>query len=801
MKPMFIETAVAMAALTAANTFAAPPATSAYGKATSEVFVQDAASDGLSSVNMVMCIMNAMSPSDMLTQKGTANAKGEKEVQYIALVDKNKCDKKGSSSSSSSSGSGSDSAPNWITATVNITRASNSSPMLGKIWMKLNNDDGKAINVYVATTVTKSPTDAPPYGTVHIDYAGYEASTSTSMFKGFVDANGGDVTHVESGTQSSNTKLALTATSTTAGSGIMRTFDNSNGGAQIDLKFAYNSDYFARNSSSIGGSDICFNRDKAQADKSVWRYGTYDATTGDVIDQTNPGFPLKGTYSGNSTWGFASYWGINFGNIPQTEMAKLADGEVTVVTDITDQRPGKTDTYKLFKNSGRLVKYTAQQASLSDLDGVQINLWGDGCKLINGPVNGQNSATATPTNSYKTTSATCIANNNVTPTDYNNWVIQWDKTLADPAGAAGKGNFKLVGVQYCGSSGCSTSTFTNAIPLKSRFANQPLSAWSNSMGPINIPLATGNTVGGGNNNTALHQNSDPIYYFTQSVVVPSSSTLNLQCLSNCPTAADIAAMTSNPTVSPFKSGTTTQSGAGTSVVSYTFGTTGLLDGTQTAVVTTSLPKSGMWQNGLSSGRLFDSNDADSSLVTGANCYLAGGSCEPSNPKNYYQYQTGPQIWNNTFWLTKAGTVVSFDAPVNISYAVPATPVNQYSGKTVQMQFNGFGNIGIPGQCVNVSDNTRTDDCSGAGKRYVPAFALDDGAAVTIGGKSALVKALNAELRLKKETCTASMPATTGVNLSLPTSSPVDPSLSASSNYIGTQPTVTSAPAVIHGVIQ
>jgi hypothetical protein len=38
-------------------------------------------------------------------------------------------------------------------------------------------------------------------------------------------------------------------------------------------------------------------------------------------------------------------------------------------------------------------------------------------------------------------------------------------------------------------------------------------------------------------------------------------------------------------------------------------------------------------------------------------------------------------------------------------------------------------------------------------------------------------------------------------VSLPTSSPVDPSISSSANYIGTQPTVTSTPAVVHGVIQ
>ena len=57
------------------------------------------------------------------------------------------------------------------------------------------------------------------------------------------------------------------------------------------------------------------------------------------------------------------------------------------------------------------------------------------------------------------------------------------------------------------------------------------------------------------------------------------------------------------------------------------------------------------------------------------------------------------------------------------------------------------------------------------------------------------------LRLKKENCNTVNMSTSSVNLSLPTSSPLNPGLSSSSNYIGTQPTLTTTPAVIHGVIQ
>lgn len=793
-----------LAATSAASVLAAPPSSSPYGKAVLQSYVQDAASEGLNTPNMVMCIMNAMSPSDMLSQRGTANAKGEKEVQYIALVDFNKCDKskQGKSSNSSSESTGSGDTPNWITATVNITRASNTAPMVGKIWMTVTGEDNVPRSVYVSSTATTSPSDSPPYGKLRIDYAGYSETTNSLGFQGFVEADGGNLTHVETGPQSGNTKLTLNATSATAGSGIMQTTDFTNGGnSQLNLQFAYNADYFAR---KMGGGDICFNRDKDKASKSVWQYGTYDATTGEIVDQKNPSFQLKGNYNGKESWGFASYWGINFGAVPQNTMAGFADGEISSITAITDQRKDHSETYKLFKSSGRLVKYTANQATLQDLDGVQINIGGDGCKLLNGRDNHTNTAISTPTIANVRNGTPCVAQNT---SDFAQWIIQWNKTLADPSGAAGKGNFELVGVQYCGNGGCLAYPLPQPYsPIKAGFTNQPINAWSSSMGQINIPLASGNTMSNPNNST-LHQNSDPIYYYTQSVVLPSTNTLNLECLSNCPTAAAIAAYTTNQSnTNPFKTGTNTQWGSGTVKEAYTFGSDGLKDSSNNVVTGANLPASGSYQNGLTSGRLFESGTTTSSLVSGGNCFLNGGFCEPSNPASYYQFQTGSQMWNNSYWLTTSGNVVTFDPPVSITYNVPSTPAGQqagaYDGKTVQMSFNGFGNIGIPGQCVKVSDNTKTDDCSGTGKRWVPAFALADGAQVTINGKAVLIKQLNAELRLKKEDCNAvGMSTNAASGMTLPTSTPLDPSLSASANYIGSKPTVTSAPAVIHGVIQ
>src|SRR5258708_10411994 len=127
--------------------------------------------------------------------------------------------------------------------------------------------------------------------------------------------NGAGVNYLETGGNSSNVALALNAQDTTSGSGIIQSAQN-NGGTPttVTYTFAYNPVAFDRNSGG-GAADVCFDRSKANAEKSVWRYGIYDATTGDRIDQAHPGFPISGTTNGitgvanvQTLYGYASYW-------------------------------------------------------------------------------------------------------------------------------------------------------------------------------------------------------------------------------------------------------------------------------------------------------------------------------------------------------------------------------------------------------------------------------------------------------------------------------------------------------------
>ena len=61
-----------------------------------------------------------------------------------------------------------------------------------------------------------------------------------------------------------------------------------------------------------GTNDVCFDRAKAAASKSVWRYGTYNADDGTRVDQANPGFPVQASYNGSTFLGLCQLLGGQF---------------------------------------------------------------------------------------------------------------------------------------------------------------------------------------------------------------------------------------------------------------------------------------------------------------------------------------------------------------------------------------------------------------------------------------------------------------------------------------------------------
>jgi hypothetical protein len=730
-------TALSAAMCAGAAVHAAPPANSPYVTDAVNEYVQDDTAQGISSMNMVLCVIGSMDPGDMVNAG-----------PYRALVDMNKCDNNKGGGGASAAG-----ATNYASAVVNVTRASNSDPMIARVWLSLT-EEGNATQVFAHLSATQSPASAPPYGVFRMDYIGEK--NGQVGFNGYIDAQPGTITFLETGANSSNTALAMTANSTTSGAGTMYIGGNGGGGSST-FNFAYNPGYFRR---ADAASDQCFDRSRANAAISVWQYGTYNANDGTRVDLPNPGFPIMAAYAGGAYYGFANYYGINFQGL---DLNTLADASPIAGLTVTDQRPGVTTAYRLNKVGGKLIKWTQVQATLGALDGIPFTVGAD------------LSAATSP----------------AVTSGWYNWVVQW---------SSANQTFTVIGQQMCGSNGCQSSALQTPSTLTNT-TTTPIAGWADSFGgSLTIP-STG----------SAHTAADPIYYYTQSTVIPGSAgaPTSLNCLSQCPTAAQLVTFSAgSSTTTPFGNGTDQQwfsASSNASTVAYTFGATGLLESGSPMVLeqASQYPSGSQYaQNGIQTGRLFVG-----ALAACLNPYPSGSVCEPASPSTYYTWQTGTNQWSQSLWLSKASdnSVVAIDPPENIAYTVPAgSAYGTWAGKSILLQFSGFGNLyGVPGYCVSSVDNSVVD-CSNQNARYVSSFSIPDGALMTLPQPSTplIVKALNAEIRLNNLGSGAaqcsSLPL---VPVTLPSGGTHDPRSPADSEYLGVMPTVTAAPKVIDGVLQ
>src|SRR6185312_4364686 len=118
-----IRAAVAAALLGSTAAQAAPPAGSPYATDPQNLQVQDETAQGIGSLNMVLCVVGSMDAGEMVNSG-----------PYVALVDMNKCQ------TAKSSGSTSGAATNYANAIVNVTRATNSDPMIAKVWLSFTEE-------------------------------------------------------------------------------------------------------------------------------------------------------------------------------------------------------------------------------------------------------------------------------------------------------------------------------------------------------------------------------------------------------------------------------------------------------------------------------------------------------------------------------------------------------------------------------------------------------------------------------------------------------------------------------------
>ncbi|MDP9013019.1 MAG: hypothetical protein M3O41_10260, partial [Pseudomonadota bacterium] len=731
-------------------------------------YVQDATSDSIGQVNMITCVMSSMRP-DALVNQGP----------YVALVDRNVCDATKSSGATSGAGAGAAQAPNYMTAVVNSTRASNSDPMIVKAWISVD-QQGTPVTVFAHISATESPSAANPYGAFRLDFCGKDSSSSACLMNGFIQGGSGTLSYYEADNNpggSQTTALQLSSVGTTSGSGSVSMQQSGNGGSSSSaFDFAYDQNYFLRSDSQ--SSSECFSRDATDpaTGLSVWQYGLYDAVTGARV-QRNSGFPVQYTSGGTTYQGYIGYYGLS-----------LQSGAPSPVNGSTIQKvdyqggAATTANFTVVTNGGRLTRYTRQTRTLQSIDKVHFDVWlGD----------------VTPFG---------------LPDPNTQYEMYWDEASA---------KFIVTGEQRCDQSGCQLSNLSATVSLDpSLWANMGgVQAWSQSLGgDLFINLGG---VSGSINSAAI-----TVVYHVQDLVYPDDSTMpaTLYCANNCPTVASLQAYFTQgqggSVASPYVAATYNnfQPVALASLTTYSVTAAVLSDSSNQPVIDTSssdYQSYPQYQNGLMSGRLF-ANLSDAQCPDNA---TPPDYCDyqVNSAGTYYEWQTGPGGWNQ-FAAVKdsSGSFVHFDAPLNVNFAVPTDAAyGSYGGTAIVLQYNGFGDLwGIPGSCVSQTTNMPVD-CSTPNSRYVPQFVIpyDPTAApqrgvvtTTAGGVTTtyLAKWLQREIRFAVKPASVcandNLQSPTGVQLPVATSLK-NPSDSSSDIYLGTQPTLTSAPRVIQGVVK
>jgi hypothetical protein len=741
---------IAALAGTSGAAYAAPPTGTPYFTDPQDSHVEDATSRGIQQVNMITCLMNAMRPD------ATVN-----DGAYIALVEETKCDPRArGDSSGSASSSNASQATSYMTATVNSTRASSSEPMRVRTWLDMD-EDGQESTVFINTSVSAAPSASTPYGMFRLDFCGHGDSISCVM-RGYLDgsSNGLSYYEEESGEQESKTvALRLSSVGTASGSGRMQVLQ---GNDQLAFTFAYDQSHFRR---ADDNGDQCFSRDASDPETglSVWRYGLYDATTGERVSR-NSGFPIEYTNGGETYHGYLSYWGLS---LPPEAADTLSNGTTVQKVDYSGGNEPTRTNYSLMRAEGKLLKHTKQTRTLAEMDKIRFNTWvGDVTGFYAG---------ATANTQY---------------------VLYWDNTA---------GVFKVTGRMVCGPGRCDTQDLDQEQSVAYGFWSSQggVRGWSEAIGGelfIDLRTISGSIVAA---------NVD-VNYRKQEIVYPTQMPTTLYCLRDCPSAATMAAyFASNSTAdSPFVAETFNRFAAAAAAVVYSTDADAavLEDGVGAAVTFTdreALQQRPQYQWGVRTGRLFTNLPA-------AECPTIPGSyCESQVDALdvYYSWETGPEQWNQ-FAAVKnsSGDFVIFDAPLQLTYQVPAgAAYGEYAGKSIVLQYGGFGDLwGIPGHCVSPLTNALVS-CDSEGSRYVPAFVIPFDANVgraIAGDTTYLVKWLDREIRFARKSGATCAALTLPSDVTLPSAAGLkNPSDPASDIYIGTKPVVTDAPRVIHGEVK
>ncbi len=261
---------------------------------------------------------------------------------------------------------------------LNVTRASNTAPMIVKLWAVENDGPGDSKQLIKAYfEVTQGVSEEYPLGEMEayikglpLDSSGAVSSQEPSFRVALkISADGGVVTvqsldygqeEEEGGTFSWNHKLRLrTNAELSEGQAyvVSTETDPDGGGEETEsLRIAFNSDYF-RTKNIEGGVVHAFS--KTNLVHRVHRYKLFDKDTGAAVELAS-GFPIRFP---SGKMGYIGYYGL------------WKPVGVTAESGMKVTRAGTSEEYTLFGVRGKLTKHTKAVVTLGDIQGAEIYVW------------------------------------------------------------------------------------------------------------------------------------------------------------------------------------------------------------------------------------------------------------------------------------------------------------------------------------------------------------------------------------------------------------------------------------------
>ena len=736
--------------------------TSDYKFDKTQVWVSEQSAEAFETINNILCSV-AQTKYDEMLNKG----------DYIALVDDNQCNTNKSDASSaaqdSQNQSSSSNMPDYSTFVVNSSRADNNSPQIGKVWVhdkagKGGSNDPEML-ILVRFTITEAKGDTNPYGLFHMEFVGYEApngvpDTSKIMFKGVLksekDATTGKVllkfAEQDFGPWGGQRQIALDRSGDgLTGKGSVYEAHIENGTPFTStFNIAFDQNYFLRND---GTKSICLDRN--QFDESAWRYGLYDST-GTRVNR-NSGFSVNTKADGSGKYGFIGYWGLWIDN-----NVTLNNGDFLYKFDHSNSGAAPLQ-YTVMKAGGKLKKHTKKVMTLVDVKGIPLNYSicdQNGCSNFQVVWNGTDQKFYKTASMPSNCSSNCQWQNITPPVELDLTTLQWGELNFYSQSLSGQVRVPLMN--------CVQTFPTCSFP-----------------DPCLPPTTT----------CEAPANTTNVIFFAEDIVYPTDIVpASFACYDNCPQVdADGEAYTSMMSSGPSNTATT-----------YTFDNSTMLlmtTGTSTVPVVMSVATTtNQW--GVMSGAMFEPTSANlSALGCPWDANQVCGWKAWSALDVFYTWETGPGSWNQFSALKNAdGTILKFDPPLQVKY-VHHKAGSPSDGATFMMEYSGFGNLnGIPGKCVNMDTGLDADCAPSPTIRWVPAFVIPptqaDGSLtkVSLDTTDYFVKPLELEQRMQKDDTGCTGLTTTSYTLPDLATEWTDPA-------IGTEPVVTSAPAVIGGVVQ